>query len=68
MVGKDKEDKNLSSGEGEGENNETSTKKTLNKNPDEEDPRLISPLQEPDRPAPSERIPEERKDPEYPSR
>ena len=34
------------------------------KNPDVEDPRLYSPLQEPDRPAPSERTSEEKKDSE----
>jgi len=34
------------------------------KNPDMEDPRLFSPLQEPDRPAPEERSPEEKKNPE----
>jgi len=34
------------------------------KNPDIEDPRLYSPLQEPDRPAPSERTSEEKKEPE----
>jgi hypothetical protein len=33
--------------------------KDIDKNPDIEDPRLYSPLQEPDRPAPSERATDE---------
>ena len=36
----------------------------IEKNPDIEDPRLFSPLQEPDRPAPTERSSEEKKNPE----
>ena len=37
-------------------------KEIIEKNPDVEDPRLVSPLQEPDRPAPRERINKESED------
>lgn len=39
----------------------------IEKNPDVEDPRLFSPLQEPDRPASNERCPEETPDSENPA-
>ncbi|MBN1227104.1 MAG: hypothetical protein JXA79_08930 [Deltaproteobacteria bacterium] len=48
----------------EDEREKSKKQSEIDENPDLEDPRLYSPLQEPDRPNPTERIHEEESEPE----
>jgi hypothetical protein len=52
---------------GEGEEHLENIKAEWEENPDLEDPRLFSPLQEPGRPEPHERIPDESEEAQTPS-
>jgi len=61
-ISDDNEDNTYSGDEGVVDRKVVEAEEGIDKNPDVEDPRLFSPLQEPDRPAPDERTSEQTKD------